>query len=187
MMGFEIGGLIGDQRVSRRVRFIETVAGELFHQVEQLRGQPFFDVARHCAVDENVALLGHLFGIFLAHRAAQHIRAAQRVAADDLRDLHHLLLIHDHTVSRLERDFQFGMKINRRRFSVLAVDEVFHHARFQRAGTIQRDQRHDVFKGVGLQPLDQIFHTARFQLEYGGGVAGLQQLVSRAVIQRHGF
>jgi hypothetical protein len=32
-------------------------------------------------------VLGHLLGLLLAHRAAQHVGAAQRVAADDLRDL----------------------------------------------------------------------------------------------------
>ena len=186
-MRFQVGSLVGDQRVGRRMRFVEAVAGELFHQVEQLRGKPLVDVARHRAVDKDVALLGHLFNVLLAHRAAQYIRAAQRVAADDLRDLHHLLLVHDHAVSRLERDFQFGMEIIRLRLAMFAVDEVFHHARFQRAGTKQRDQRDDIFEGVGLQPLDQILHAARFKLEYRSGVAGLQQLVGRAVVQRHGL
>ena len=48
-----------------------------------------------------VALLGHLLGLLLAHRAAQQVGAAERVAAQHLRDLHHLLLVdHDRRRSR---------------------------------------------------------------------------------------
>ena len=136
VMRFKIGCLIGHQRIGRRVRFIETVAGELFHQVEQLRGQRFLDFALDCTLDENAALLRHLIGVFLSHRATQQIRRTQRIAADNLRDLHHLLLIHDDTVSRLQRYFQIGVEIIGLRTSVFTVDKIFHHARFQRAGAI---------------------------------------------------
>jgi hypothetical protein len=54
------------------------------------------------ALDEQAAVLGHLLGLLLAHRAPQQVGAAQRVAADDLRDLHHLFLVHDHAVGRLQ-------------------------------------------------------------------------------------
>ncbi len=70
---------------------------------------------------------------------------------------------------------------------MLAVDEVFHHAGFQRTRAIQRDQRHDVFEGIRLQATDQVFHTARFQLEHGGGVGGFEQIVGRLVVERNGF
>ena len=59
------------------------------------------DAARHGAVDEDGALLGHLLGLLLAHRAAQQVRAAERVAGQHLRDLHHLFLVQDHAVGRL--------------------------------------------------------------------------------------
>ena len=52
---------------------------------------------------EDAAVLGHLLGLLLAHRAAQQVGAAQRVAADDLRHLHHLLLV-DHDAVGLFQD-----------------------------------------------------------------------------------
>ena len=79
------------------------------------------------------------------------------------------------------------MKIIRLGASVFAVDKVFHHARFQRPRTVQRDQRHDVLEGVRLQTLDQVFHAARFELEHGGSVGGLQQIVGCAVVERNGL
>jgi len=109
------------------------------------------------------------------------------IASDDLRDLHHLFLVHDHAVSRRQRDLQIGMEIFRLRAPVFAVDEVFHHARLQRPRAVQRDQRHDVLEGGRLQALDQILHAARFQLEHGGGVVGLEQSESRAVVEGDGL
>jgi hypothetical protein len=43
-----------------------------------------------------LALLAHLLLVFLAHRAAQQIGLAQRVPGDDVGDLHHLFLVHNH-------------------------------------------------------------------------------------------
>jgi len=66
---------------------------------------------------------------------------------------------------------------------VFAVDEVFHHADSSGPGRYSADQRHDVLEGGRLQALDQILHAARFQLEHGGGVVGLEQSESRAVVE----
>ena len=70
------------------------------------------------------------------------------------------------------------------RLAVLALDEVVDHARLQRAGAEQRDQRDDVFEAVGLQAADQVLHAARFELEHRRGLAALQQLVGRGVVHR---
>ena len=67
---------------------------------------------------------------------------------------------------------------------MLAVDVVSDHARFQRPGAKQRNQRHDLVEGIGLQAADQVFHAARFQLEYGRGAAGAQQPEGLLIIQR---
>ena len=47
------------------------------------------------ALDEDRALRLHLLADLLAHGAAQQIGLAQRVAGQDLRDLHHLFLVDD--------------------------------------------------------------------------------------------
>ena len=110
------------------MRFVETVPSKFFHQVEQLFCQSLVNSARHSAVHEDAALQRHLLSIFFPHRAAQQVRRSQRITADDLRDLHYLLLVHDHTVSRLERNLQFGMKIISLGTAMLTVDEILYHA-----------------------------------------------------------
>ena len=98
MMRLEIRGLIRDQRISRGVRLVEAVARELFHQIEKLRCFRRRKPPVDCTGDEALAVLGHFVGQLLAHRAAQEIGCTQRVAADHLRDLHHLFLIDHHAV-----------------------------------------------------------------------------------------
>ena len=110
------------------MRFVEAVPSEFFHQVEQLLCQSLVDSARHRAVHEDAALQRHLLSIFFPHRAAQQVRRSQRITTDNLRDLHHLLLVHDYTVSWLERNLQFGMKIISLGTTMFAVDEVLDHA-----------------------------------------------------------
>ena len=56
-------------------------------------------------------MLGHLLGLFLAHRAAQEICGAKRVAADDLRHLHHLLLVDHDAVGLLQDRFDTRIRI----------------------------------------------------------------------------
>ena len=46
--------------------------------------------------------LRHLLGLLLAHRAAQQVGAAERVAGEHLRDLHDLFLVQDHAVGRAQ-------------------------------------------------------------------------------------
>ena len=52
------------------------------------------------------------------------------------------------------------MKIIDRRPPVLAIDEVIHHAGFERARTEQRQHGNDVFEGVGAKLLEQLLHAA---------------------------
>jgi len=58
-------GLVGEQRVGRRVRFVEAVTGEFLHEVEDVRGQALIDAACARAIDEHRTLLCHLLGLLL--------------------------------------------------------------------------------------------------------------------------
>ena len=89
--------VIGQQRVGRGVRLVEAVAGELLHVVKDLSGASLGEAFLRGAFGEGGALLSHLGGVLLAHRAAQQVSSTERVAADDIGDLHHLLLIDHHT------------------------------------------------------------------------------------------
>jgi hypothetical protein len=54
--------------------------------------------SRFAPLDEFPALLGHGDRVLLAHGPAQHVGAPERVAGDDLRRLHDLLLVDHHAV-----------------------------------------------------------------------------------------
>ena len=159
------------------MRLVESVAGELLHQIEDVRGLLLRHAALDRAVHEDGALLRHLLGLFLAHRATQQVGAAERVAGQHLRDLHDLLLVQDHAVGRLQNLLQARMQIvdGPVDLAVLAVDEVIDHARLQRARAEQRDERHDVLEAVRLQAPHEVLHAARLELEDRGRAAGLQQ------------
>ena len=96
VMHLEPAGVISQKRVGGGVRLVEAVAGKPLHQVKDLVGFGRVDAVFGRAVTEDLAVFGHLVGVFFAHRPAQHVGAAQRVTAQDLRGLHHLLLVnHD--------------------------------------------------------------------------------------------
>ena len=189
VMGLQPAGLVGHQAVGGRVRLVEAVAGELFHQVEDVARQLAIDAVVGAALDEAAALLGHFLGLLLAHGAAQHVGAAEGVAGHHLGDLHHLFLVQDDAVGGLEHRLEarvlvVRVRVGERRAAVLAVDEVVHHARLQRAGAEQRHEGDHVFQAVGLELLDQLLHAARFELEHGRGLGLLQHVVGFLVIQR---
>ena len=165
---------------------VETVAGELLHQVEDHRRLSFRNTARHSTGHELATLLGHFFRLLFAHRAAQQVSATERVAGQHLRNLHDLLLVQDHAVGGLQDGLEVGMQVVDRRAGAVmfASDEVIHHAGLQRPGTEQRHQRDDVFEAIGLQAADQVFHAARFELEHGRGARRLEQRKSFRVVHR---
>ena len=159
------------------MRLVEAVARKFFHQIEYGFGPRLHHAASHRAVNEDAALLGHLFRLLLAHGAPQQIGATQRIAGQHLRDLHHLFLVENDAVGRRQYGLQIRMQIVDGPVTavVLAGDEVIDHPRLQRARPEQRHQRDDVFEAIGLQAPDQVFHATRFELEYRGRAAAFQQ------------
>ena len=100
-----------------------------------MRGQASFDAIYFLrALDENRALTRHFVFILFAHRAPQQIRAAERVARQNLRDQHHLLLVDHHAEGGFEHRLEFRVEIPRVFAFALdfllafALDEVIHHA-----------------------------------------------------------
>ena len=67
--------------------------------------------SRGGALQEHRALLRHLLRLLLAHCAAQEVGAAESVAGQDLRDLHHLLLVHDHAVGASQYRLEIRMQV----------------------------------------------------------------------------
>src|SRR5271157_821218 len=187
-MGLEIGGLIRQQRVRCRVRLIEAVPGELFHQVEYLADLLFGQLTFKRAFNEAFALLGHLIGILLAHGAAQQVRFAQRVPRQAVRNLHHLFLVDDDAQSLLEDRFQLRQLVLDLLAAPLAVDEVVNHAALNRTRTIQRIQGGEVFNRGRLVATQHVAHAVRFKLEDAGRQSGVEDLfVGDRVVEDEGL
>ena len=180
---FEPRSVVCDQRVSCGVRFVEAVFGELFHQVEQAFCDFGIDAAFGCAFQKNRALYRHFFGLFLAHRAPQHVRAAEAVAGEYLRDQHHLLLIDDDAVSRFQHRLKIDMEIFRLLLALFTCDEIVDHAGAQWPRPVQRHQRDNVFEAIAFQPPLQILRRTRLGLEHRGGIAVGEELVYHRIVE----
>ena len=92
---FQVGSVIGEQRVGGGVRFVEAVAGELGHEIENLFDLFRWEFALGCAFDEALTLCRHFFGLLFTHCPAQQIGFSERVARQLVRCLHHLFLINE--------------------------------------------------------------------------------------------
>ena len=143
---------------------------------------PRVEAVRFRAGDEDVALFRHLLDVLLAHRPAQQIGAAERVAADRLRDLHHLLLVHHHAVGRREDRLEPRVRVVDPLAPALSRDVIGNER--HRTRPVERDQRDDVLEPGRRRLLQQIAHAARFKLEHGGRIAGAEDVVGRLVVER---
>ena len=165
--------LIGEQRIGRSMALVEAIACEFIDQVEQLiRGLGVDAIMLAAALDEGIALRVHLRLDLLAHRAAQQVCAAETVAGEDLRRLHHLLLIDEDAVGFGEDAFEQRVRIGDRLAPVLARAEqgnIVHRPR-----PIQRDERDNVPKIGRLHRRQGAPHPFGFQLEHPDGVAALE-------------
>ena len=132
---------------------------------------------------EALALLGHLRGVLLAHGAAQQIRFSERIAGDDVGDLHHLFLV-DHDAERLAQNgLQFRQQsYSTARASPLALDEVVDHAPIG-PGAVERIQGGQVFDAVGLVAAQHVAHAAGFKLKDARGERAMEDLLIR--LARH--
>ena len=181
-VGLEIGGLVGDQRVGRRMGLVEAVAGELFHQVEDLGGPSGVHPLGHRAMDELGAQLDHLLGLLLAHGATQQVCLPQAEAGQRLGNLHHLLLVDDDAIGGLQDGGQRRVGIDDGGETMTAGDEVVHHAGLQRPGAVERHQGNDVLEALRGQAHQQLAHAVGFQLEDAQRPSGAQQLIGGLVV-----
>ncbi len=190
-MGLEPERLVGHQRVGRGVGLVETVTGELLHQVEDVLGQVPVNAIVLAAIEEYRLLLGHFLGFFLAHGTPQHVGAAERIAGHHLGNLHDLLLVQNDPVGGLQDRLQpfvlvIRVWIRQGLATMFPVNEVVHHPRLQRPRAEQGHQGDHVFQGIRLQAADQVLHTSGFQLEHRRGLGALEHVERGFVVQWDG-
>ena len=179
----QIRRLIGHDGVGGGVGLVEAVAGEFLQQVENLVRLGLRDVVPLvAALDERLALLLHLLHLLLAHRPAQQIRRPQRVAGQQLRGLHHLLLVNQDAVGLLGNGFEQRMFVADFHLAVAALDEIWDQV--HRAGPVQRHEGGDVLDGADLEFFAQVPHPAGFQLEHAERFRAVQQVVGFLVVER---
>ena len=184
VMRLHVGGVVRHQRVGRGVALVEAVIGELRQQFEDGVGLAFRHVVLHGAGDEDRALLFHLRADLLAHRAAQQVGVAERIAGHHLGDLHHLFLVDDDAEGFLQDRLEHRMQIFRLLVAMLARAigrDVRHRTR-----AIQRHQRDDVLETVGPHVDQRPPHALAFHLEHADHVAARQHLVARGIVERQG-
>ena len=130
-------------------------------------------------------MLGHFFGLFLAHGPAQHVGAAKAVAPQHLGGLHHLLLVHHDPVGFGQHRLHQRMRVFHRLFSVLAVHEGGDQV--HRPWAVQRVQRDQIFQTARTCLFEHALHASAFKLEHGLRFAVREQPVSGAIVQRYVF
>src|SRR3569623_3303577 len=177
-------GLVRHPAAGRRVRAGEAVAGELLDELEDL-GRPLdVDLELLRAGEERLLLLRHLLGLLLAHRATEQVCAAERVAAQHLRDLHHLFLIDDDAVRVLEHRLEPRVHVVGRLSAVLDVDVLIDHAALERARPVARAGGDAVLEAVRLELLEHLAKAARLELEHAGRIAARDHLEDAGVVLR---
>ncbi len=184
VIGFEPGGLVGDECVGGGVGFIEAVAGELFEEVKNLVGPLFgYPVGGGAAIDELLAHFLHDLHVLFTHGAAHDIGFAQRETGQRLGGLHHLFLVDHDPVGLFADLFQERVEVFDFDLPVAPIDEVWDELHGARA--VERHQRGDVLNGADLKAAAEIAHTAGFQLEYPDRFTAVEQCIGFGVILRN--
>ena len=181
-IGFQISCLIGDQRVSRGMALVEAVIGKFREQIENRIRRLGIKAAFNSAGNKALPLLIHFRLDLFAHRAAQQIGLAERIARQDLGDLHHLFLINDDAVGLFQRNFKFRMKIFRHLMAVFAgiIDRNIGHW----ARTIKRHQRNNILEAVRPHFRERLAHTSTFKLEHAHRFATPEHVKGAGIINR---
>ena len=144
-------------------------------------------VGRHAGRERLVLRVEDLL-LLLAHRAAQQVGLAERVAGDLLRGRHHLLLVDDQAV-RGPEDLGEGLlelRVDRRDLlaAVLAQGVVRVAVDAHRTGAVEREDGRDVLEVVRAHQPQQRPHRPAVELEHPERVAVAQQRVRRRVVER---
>src|SRR6266436_4063136 len=100
---------------------VEAIIGKFRQQLEDGVGLPALNAAFDGTGDKALALLLHLLAYFFAHRPAQQVGFAERIAGHDLRDLHHLFLVDDDAKRLLQDRLEHGVQIFRLLVAVLGA------------------------------------------------------------------
>ena len=180
-IGFEVGGLVGDDGVAGGVAFVETVAGEFQDEVEDAFGVPFGNTLFVGAFDEVLAL--GIDGVFLlfADRFDERVGGAQGHTTELVHDLHDLLLV-DHDAVRLAGVF-FDDRVHLRDGLATVFARVVVVDQLHRAGPVEGVGGDQVFEAVRAHGAQEAAHAVGFELEDGDGFAAAEEVEHTLVFE----
>ena len=159
---------------------IKPIAGKLSDLFEYAVGLRFIDAALNGTRDKPRLLLVHLLLLLLAHGPAQEVGLAQRIACQDLGDLHDLFLIDYDAVGFFQHRLEAGMQHVGSLAAKFAVDigvDIVHRAR-----PIERDQGGDFLNRARPHLAQRVAHALAFQLEHANSLARSHEVIRRDVI-----
>ena len=175
IMSLQKGRFVGDQSVSRRVRFVKTVTRERDDQIPEFLGDVFRDPIGNCSSHVFRMEAVHHIGQLFADRFNAFIRLGQLNVAHSIQNAHDLFLVDHHTVGLGQNFIHHRMNFARRLASVLYVNVFHHHPAFQRTRAIESGRRDNVREAVRPHLSQQIAHPAGLELEHALRLTSLQQ------------
>ena len=181
--GLQVRGLVGHDGVAGGVALVEAVARELHDQVEELARAPRIHAARSGARHELLARGVDELLVLLADGLDDRVRLAERDAAEEVQDLHDLLLIDHDSVGLGQERIHRLVHRGHRLLAVLARVVVRDQA--HRARTEERVGRDQVLQAVRLHVREQATHAARFELEHAARVRAPEGAQDALVFQRN--
>ena len=184
VIGLQVGRPVRDVAITSGVGFVKTITRKTGDLIKDLVGKLSIDVVGCFGpLDKDLTLLGHLRRLFLAHRAAQNISSTQRISSELLGSILHLLLIDHHSVGITTDLFQERVLILHGFDPLFNLDhlvDVIH-----RTGPVESQEINDVIDFLNAIFATGFDHATRFQLKHPHGLATVEQLQGRFVVQWH--
>ncbi len=185
MVGFEVGGLVGDDGERGGVSLAEPVGGEGRELAEGLFGGRLVDAAVSASREEDVADLLHLVGRpIVGHGAPQRVGLPEGESGERAGHLQDLLLIEDDAVGFLKGRLHGRMEKLDRLFVVAAGEVGPNHVGLHGTGTEERDVGDDVIEAGGLEAREEAAHAGAFELEDADSAGGAEECEGLFVIER---
>ena len=156
-MGLQVGRLVSDCPVGKRVGFVEGVACEGLDKVEDFLGVLFRVALGQGPGNEALAFGLHQSGDLFAHGFAHDVGSAERVAGEFLGNLEHLVLEGDYAVGLVKDVGEVGMGVLDLFETVLCPAEsadVLHWS-----GSVEGDQGGEVGNAGRLELEDGAAHA----------------------------
>ena len=178
----QVGGLVGDEPITRRVGLVEPVTLERLEGGEDRVDGP----GRHAPLgglgDEPLLLGAQHRGLLLADGVAQGVGLGTGEPAEGDGRGHDVLLVHEDPVGLLQVRLEQRVQVRDRFLAVLAPDvgrDVVHRSR-----PVERHHRREVIDGRRPEVADIAAHPRGLELEDAGRLARGQEFEGLRVVER---